>query len=406
MPARRKQTIFISHSSKDRQVTDELYQVLSRSHHLECWMDNYDLNAGEGAFPTQIVNALQGARVLALVDTPASRASDYVQREVQTARDLQIPVYHCPINIQQPAWRRKLQIEWLHLRIQMHLARGFISAAAILALLLVGMVAFLFLLGTQVAPVLAHADWRNLPAAFRSTPTPTAVPTPSDPKVAAPFHFKPVSVLWQEDFNDPAYENSLNEKMLGYTYKFNPGLVKSVQQTGSLVMDIPAICLDQKLYNDCRLTLASQTLESGNLQYFGLRARSLQSNYLRGTSVDLSISSPNSEQVGFGWYFIDQVMAYFYSLPELPEKDFTAFVPIDKGWHAYEILRDPQKATLSYYVDGQLVGGFTPVHGNEWNRAELQLTIASIRNKLDDPTGKMKTGTHFEIDELVVGGFN
>jgi hypothetical protein len=101
----------------------------------------------------------------------------------------------------------------------------------------------------------------------------------------------------------------------------------------------------------------------------------------------------------------DRAMAFFHSIQALPEKDSYVYIPIDLGWHAYEILRDPQKYAYYYYIDGQLVDTYTPVHGSEWNQAPLQLSIFSIGNKVADLNGNERIDTQFEIDELVVGGF-
>jgi hypothetical protein len=58
-------------------------------------------------------------------------------------------------------------------------------------------------------------------------------------------------------------------------------------------------------------------------------------------------------------------MASFRSIPALPETDFYAYVKIDSCWYAHEILRDTKNTAYYYYIDGQLVDVYTPVHARE-----------------------------------------
>jgi hypothetical protein len=404
MPASKKQTIFISHSSMNGKVTEELYHALTGRFRLDCWMDNFDLHTDGSPFSAQIIKALRVASILVLVDSPAARASDYVSREVQAAKDLQKPIQRCSITEDQPALLRKLKIEWLALAIQVRLARGFVFAALSLIVLLAALAGGIFLLGTRVVPVMAQSV-RDLPGAFRPTPTITAVPTPSDPNVAAPFHLKPDTILLQDGFDNPSSASGFSDPILTYYSTPRDPNVKISQQNGSLVMFFPGECLDGKIINDCILRLDSPVLDARSMQYLGLRARTIERTYLRGIMVSLSVNEPSSSGTGFGWYLTDRAMAFFHSIQALPEKDSFAYVPIDTGWHAYEILRDPQKYAYYYYIDGQLVNTYTPVHGSEWEQAPLQLSIYSIGNKVADLNGKERIDTRFEIDEIVVGGF-
>lgn len=396
-----KRTVFISHSSVNKIVTDELYQALTGRFHLACWMDNFDLHTDEGPFLAQIVNALRSSSLLVLVDSPAARASAYVQREIRTAKDLQIPVRRCSIDEQQPGWLRKIKILWLAWNIQVRLARGFLIAALSLFLLLV---AGIFLLGTWVAPALANAIRRDLPAASRPTPTSTAVPSPSDPKVAAPFHFKPDTILLQDDFNDPGFENSFNDQTMVFNIAPRDPQVKIGQKNGSLEIYFPMECLSEEIRWECELEMDSKILDARGLQYFGFRARTAERTSLRSVSVSISINTPNRSRPGFGWNFTEHAMAFFRSIPALPERELYAYVSIDPGWHAYEILRESQNPAYYYYIDGQLVDIYSPAHAREWDQAPLSLIIYSL--KVINLYGGEESNTQFEMDELVVGGFN
>ena len=180
--------------------------------------------------------------------------------------------------------------------------------------------------------------------------------------------------------------------------------MKVSQQNGSLLIYFPVECLSVEKRWDCELELDSKILEAGAIQYFGFRARTVDRTSLRGISVSISINEPNRSRAGFGWDFTDHAMAFFRSIPALPEKELYAYISIDLGWHAYEILRDPQNSTFYYYIDGQLVDIFTPVHAREWEQAPLHLIIYSLNGW--NVSGGAETSTQLEIDEIVVGGFN
>jgi hypothetical protein len=401
MAAPEKQTVFISHSSVNKKVTDELYQSLTVRFHLACWLDNFDLHTEDGPFSAQIIKALRGSSLLVLVDSPAARCSAYVQREVQTARDLQMPVKRCSISEDQAPWLRKIKIQWLALNIQLQIAKGFVIAALTLFLLLA---TGIFLVGTRVAPAVVSAIQRELPLAYLPTQTSIEVPIPSDPKIAAPFHFKPDTFLFQDDFDNPVYENSFNDQTLGFDIPPKEPQIKVGQQKGSLVMFSPVICLSEVKRWDCEVELDSRVMEASELQYFGFRARTVARTSLRGISVSISINEPMRSRAGFGWNFTDHAMAYFRSIPALPEKELYAYVTIDTGWHAYEILRDLQTPAYYYYIDGQLVDVYSPLHARQWDQAPLRLIIYS--QKVINESAGLETDSNFELDELVIGGFN
>jgi hypothetical protein len=405
MSATQKKIIFISHSSLNQSVTNELYQSLTGRYQLATWMDAFDLHTDQGPFSAEIVNALRASNLLVLVDSPAARDSDYVARETQLGRDMQLPVYRCSIDEQQPALLRKIQIHWLAWRIRLRLVRGFLISALFLFLLLAALLAGTYLLARPVILSLAAPAAPALPAAYRpsATFTATVVPTPSNPKLAAPFHFKPDTILLQDGFDDPAFENSFNPQTMHYDLVVRDAHAKVGQQNGSFVINFPVECQTVAKQWDCEEELDSNVLEAGAIQYFGFRARTLERTPLRGVSVSISVNGPNRSRAGFGWDFTDHAMAFFRSIPALAEKDLYAYVTIDLGWHAYEIVRNTQNARVDYYVDGQLVGTYTPLHARDWDQAPLRLIIYSLKGLFDK--SESQTGTRFEMDEFIIGGF-
>ncbi len=75
--------IFVSYSRADIAGTRPLVNSLSENG-IDCWLDESNIPIGQ-AFVRQLGDALRGADGLLLVDTPASRSSYWVSREIKTA---------------------------------------------------------------------------------------------------------------------------------------------------------------------------------------------------------------------------------------------------------------------------------------------------------------------------------
>lgn len=75
--------VFVCHSSKDAAVAVRLCERLE-SCGIGCWIAPRDVLAGV-SYPRQIVEAIQGCRVLLLVYSAAADRSPHVQRELETA---------------------------------------------------------------------------------------------------------------------------------------------------------------------------------------------------------------------------------------------------------------------------------------------------------------------------------
>src|SRR5215210_3640370 len=75
--------VFISYSSKDFAVADAVRAVLEAAS-IECWMAPRNINAGQ-SYAGQITEGIRGARVLLLIFSERSNASEHVLREVERA---------------------------------------------------------------------------------------------------------------------------------------------------------------------------------------------------------------------------------------------------------------------------------------------------------------------------------
>ena len=93
------ETCFLSYSSKDREFATRLYAALTDAGVRVFW-DHFDVLPGE-ALERQIAEAIREHRRLLVVLSPASMASDWVEREVRMARlhrrESLLPVRLCSI---------------------------------------------------------------------------------------------------------------------------------------------------------------------------------------------------------------------------------------------------------------------------------------------------------------------
>lgn len=83
-------TVFISHSSRDNKVSEELRAALE-AEGLPCWMDDRNI-PGSADWNDAIMRGIMACRVLLLVYTRHSAESDPVRREVERAVARKIPV--------------------------------------------------------------------------------------------------------------------------------------------------------------------------------------------------------------------------------------------------------------------------------------------------------------------------
>ncbi len=394
MTTNRDSYVFISHSSANRALAEALYQALSSEQHgLDCWLDNKDLHPEGGSFPEQIVEGIRRASAFVLLDTPEARRSDYVRREVQLAQAQHLPIYR--LQPGKTAAQQQRRIQQLAHRIHLRMSRPFWVTVLLLALTLAVLAGAAFWLGVQVVPVLAGS---------LATPTPTPQPTlPPDPQLAAPFHFQPKVLLLEDDFNDPAWQGSFNSAF--YTYDLRPADsgVQIGQEEGTLRIFLPRHCQSNDRRYDCEVQINSMPLRFAQVQYLGLRLRVAQPSAAQHLSISISSSTPDRRRTGFGWNFSNDAVPFYRRNINLPEGEFYAFVALDEGWHAYEIVRDPQTGSYSYYMDGQRIGSHTTTQQAAWQDAPLQLILYALSEPGN--TSAQRNDFEVQLDLLRVGSF-
>src|SRR5436309_1963150 len=84
------QDVFISYSSKDKEVADAAVTALERSS-TSCWIAPRNILPGE-EWSEAIINALNECRVVVLIFSSNANASPQVLREVERAVSKRIPI--------------------------------------------------------------------------------------------------------------------------------------------------------------------------------------------------------------------------------------------------------------------------------------------------------------------------
>src|SRR5579862_9674019 len=86
-----QQTIFMSHSSKDRAFTNDLAQHLQEGG-FHCWIDLDDIPDGS-TWPREIEKAVTACDAMIVVMSKDGRESEWVERETLMAMDLRKPLF-------------------------------------------------------------------------------------------------------------------------------------------------------------------------------------------------------------------------------------------------------------------------------------------------------------------------
>jgi hypothetical protein len=97
--------VFISYSSQDKAFADAVCAVLE-SHNIRSWIAPRDITFGR-SWPSAIVEAINGARVMVLVFSQNANASPQVEREVERAINKGIPVI--PMRVEDVKPRESLE---------------------------------------------------------------------------------------------------------------------------------------------------------------------------------------------------------------------------------------------------------------------------------------------------------
>src|SRR6478609_7940461 len=82
--------VFISHSAQDKKAAETICGALEQNG-IGCWVAPRDVRPGK-SFPGEITRAIQQSKVMLLIFSRHSNASEQVLREVQLAVDSHLPI--------------------------------------------------------------------------------------------------------------------------------------------------------------------------------------------------------------------------------------------------------------------------------------------------------------------------
>lgn len=428
MPEKNDTYIFISYSRKNEKSALDLYQQLSgQNHRISCWMDRFDIPVDEDVFQKHILKGISHASALVLVRSKEALESLYVEREVNEAHAVGIPVFTYRLDAKQEKdpnekagqeegnigessrldeempFIERLRIALLAFRIKLQLTQPFWLSILILIVLLIVIGGGVFLISKNLTPVMAESLQRSLPEAESTQPANQA-DLLQDPKTTAPFYFVPDKILLSDEFEEAG---DFDEVLYYYDIPPDYEEVKITQIDGIWQFDFPSECALDELQWDCEMEIHSQLLDLEELQYFGIRARSAEKTRRREISISIAEGGPERYRTGFGWAFSNHVTPYFRGNTKLPEEDFYAYLPLDNQWHSYEILLDPEETKLFFYVDGQLIDTVTMQHYDAWRKAPLMLLVYEyLVDPIPERPINTPESTQLEIEQVIIGKFH
>jgi hypothetical protein len=395
--------VFISYSRANQSEARDLYDHLCTKAGLTCWMDVFDIHSDQVTFQQQIVRGIQNASCLVMVETTESRNSQYVQLELDTARDHTIPIIHYRVRHTGPKLFRKLKFSWLAQQIKFRITQPLWLSLSLMVVVLAILAAAVFILGAKATPVVAEVYQRMLPSPVTVMATPTAPPpteTPvTNPETLAPFHMAPNEVIFQDNYDS---------LMDSYIYTMDPAdqTVTLTTTDGVLNLEIPKACAAGSNSSACALEIHSPDLPLDSIQYFGARVRLRQSSPYINFSLSISKDDGQGLRTGFGWNFSDHITSFFRPYLVLPEPDYFAYIEMDPSWHAYEITLAPDTHMLTYYIDGQIIGTHQMKHYEEWMLTPNFLIIYGPGgNNLNLQSANEQPDMIIDVDQIIIGNF-
>lgn len=108
----RAHDVFISYSKRDRKIAETVCALLEQQG-IRCWIDYRDIPGGV-SWPAQIVDAIEGAKVLVMIFSSESNASDQVFREVTNALESGITVIPVRISEVEPSKQLRFYLKGIH----------------------------------------------------------------------------------------------------------------------------------------------------------------------------------------------------------------------------------------------------------------------------------------------------
>jgi len=394
---------FISYASANREEAMKIFNILTnKQNRLTCWLDVEDISISKEDFQKQIYEGIKNASCVVLIETEEAKQSPYVALERSTAQEFGVPVFRHTVIPGQPEFIQALRYFLLALRVRLRMTQPYWVSLVVLGLLLALMAVVSYFFGALALPASAKAAARLLPETVINPISADEANTIS-PAQLAPFHYIPDLALLLEDFQS-------GEALSGDPFYFDidPRSEEVAVNTaeGSLSFFVPQSCYPPNDIWPCEIEIRSNRMDLASIQYFGFRARIDEISNAENLSLSISIPSWSRRRSGFGWNLSEHATPFFRSSNILPEEEFFAYVDLEEGWHAFEILLNPEDAVLTYYLDGQLIDSHQMKYYEEWKTAPLTLIIRSLADGIQNPDFIKNMDSEIEIDQIIIGGFN
>jgi hypothetical protein len=236
------------------------------------------------------------------------------------------------------------------------------------------------------------------------TPWPTATPVPSTATPTRTSQPTPTSTATidadptvYDNFNDPAYNSSYNQKLWKYGDTYPEPQV--VQQNGILVITSTSGSggdLRMRHYNNVSLKQATSNARTFFEAKLMLGAEGEGSVHIKISDGSDSLTTVH----GFSSCGIDKsgwASCYYTAWP--PQEGYGYFdaekrLADYESWHTFRIEIDPSTLTFFYYFNGQVVGSYTPVNAEALKQARYSFKVGVYAN------GEFVTGY---VDDVRIG---
>lgn len=256
------------------------------------------------------------------------------------------------------------------------------SFLAIVSLLFVGLVCGISLVGLGQMGI----------GPFAKTATPTNFPfTPTNiPPTSTNFPSTPTTLSVSDNFDDTSFNGSFNKNLWEYWYGYTSiaqengvlAISNATQETMLISKKFSSFSLNAPITYEVNMKLSS-TAHTGAVD---MKIGTDISGGHWVTECNLSASASDSMALAYCWAGTDKGGEYS---PQSKNVNFDT-------WHTFRIEIDPDTMKITYYIDNDMVGSYTPDKADELRKSRYYAVLgvhsvtSSITGYIDDVKIEMK----------------
>jgi len=208
-----------------------------------------------------------------------------------------------------------------------------------------------------------------------------------DPAVAAPFYFKPGAVFEQEDFNDPAFNNSYDQQKWSFSSILNDVSSMAVTQTNGILQLAMAPLVNQNISLVLRMKYLYNRQQ---VIYLGYRFR--LNDYQGKILGNTSLHGHFFDQYTGPESYIDTIQLDGLSQDLIGE---ASGIALGSRWHTVEMVSQEDRHFVDVFLDGKKIKAlsFSDEQLNRWTNYTFAMDITNTTDWV-----------RIQIDKIVFGG--